>query len=100
MWRSWRRPGVVALCEEVSVKAIAGRLPANETSVGMRVQLDHLHPSAIGSVITAEATLEKVEGRPTHLHRDREGRLRPHRRGQGDACCSSSTEPGSWRSKR
>ena len=29
----------------------------------MRVQLDHLAPSAVGSHVTAEATLEKVEGR-------------------------------------
>ena len=35
----------------------------NETSVGMRVQLDHLHPTAVGTIVTAEPTLEKVEGR-------------------------------------
>ena len=29
----------------------------------MRVQLDHLAPTAIGTEVTAEATLEKVEGR-------------------------------------
>ena len=39
-------PRVVALCEEASVKAIAGRLVARQTSVGMRVQLDHLAPTA------------------------------------------------------
>ncbi|MGV3757922.1 MAG: thioesterase family protein, partial [Actinomycetota bacterium] len=29
----------------------------------MRVQVDHLHPTNVGSAVAAEATLEKVEGR-------------------------------------
>ena len=33
------------------------------TSVGVRVQFDHLAPVRTGSEIVAEATLEKVEGR-------------------------------------
>ena len=56
-------PRVVALIEEASVKAIDQQLKQGETSVGMRVQLDHLHPTAIGSTVLAEAVLEKVEGR-------------------------------------
>ncbi len=56
-------PRVVALCEEASIAALGGRLTAQETTVGMRVQLDHLAPTAVGHAVTAEATLEKVEGR-------------------------------------
>jgi predicted thioesterase len=56
-------PRVIALCEEASILALDGTLADNETSVGMRVQLDHVQPTAIGSTVTAEATLEKVEGR-------------------------------------
>ena len=56
-------PRVIALAEEAAVAALAGRLEPNETSVGMRIQLDHLAPSAVGAVVTADATLEKVEGR-------------------------------------
>jgi predicted thioesterase len=56
-------PRVVALAEEASVSALTGHLAAGETSVGMRVQLDHLNPSAVGSHVRAEATLEQVEGR-------------------------------------
>jgi fluoroacetyl-CoA thioesterase len=56
-------PRVIALAEEASCAAVAGHLAANETSVGMRVQLDHLSPSAVGSHVRAEATLEQVEGR-------------------------------------
>ena len=38
-------------------------MPDGHTTVGMRVQLDHLAPTAVGNEVTAEATLEKVEGR-------------------------------------
>lgn len=56
-------PRVVALAEEASVAALAGQLEAGHTTVGMRVQLDHLQPSAVGAQVVADATLEKVEGR-------------------------------------
>jgi fluoroacetyl-CoA thioesterase len=56
-------PRVVALAEEAAMVAVAGSLAAGETTVGMRVQLDHLHPSVVGATVTAAATLEKVEGR-------------------------------------
>jgi fluoroacetyl-CoA thioesterase len=56
-------PRLVALFEEAAMKAIAGQLHPNETTVGMRVQVDHLAPTAVGDVVTAEATLVDVEGR-------------------------------------
>jgi predicted thioesterase len=56
-------PRVVALAEEATVAALDGMLAAGETSVGMRVQLDHLSPSSVGSHVVAEAMLEVVEGR-------------------------------------
>ena len=56
-------PRVVALVEQAAVEAVRNRLDPGETSVGMRVQLDHLAPTAVGAEVTAEATLEKVQGR-------------------------------------
>ena len=56
-------PRVVALCEEAAVDAIKGRLETGQTSVGMRIQLDHLAPTAIGGSVTVDSRLEKVEGR-------------------------------------
>jgi predicted thioesterase len=56
-------PRVVGLCEEATVAVVAGKLPEGQTTVGMRVQLDHLAPTAVGGSVTAEATLERVEGR-------------------------------------
>lgn len=56
-------PRVVALCEEATCAALADHLATTETSVGMRVQIDHEKPSPVGARVTADATLEKVEGR-------------------------------------
>lgn len=56
-------PRLVALCEQAAVAAINGEIPEGSTSVGMRVQFDHLAPTMVGSTVTAEATLEKVAGR-------------------------------------
>lgn len=56
-------PRVVALCEEASVGAVDGHLQPGETTVGMRVQLDHLAPTTVGREVRAEATLEQVQGR-------------------------------------
>jgi predicted thioesterase len=56
-------PRVVCLCEEASVLALRGQLPAGQTSVGHTVQLDHVAPSKVGAKVTAEATLQKVNGR-------------------------------------
>jgi predicted thioesterase len=56
-------PRLISLCEEATVVAVAGVLGAGRTSVGVRVQFDHLAPVRVGSQVTAEAVLEKVEGR-------------------------------------
>ena len=56
-------PRLVALCEEAAIGAIEGELDEGSTSVGMRVQFDHLAPTMVGSPVTAEATLEKIAGR-------------------------------------
>ncbi len=56
-------PRIVALCEQATCAALAGHLPEGSTTVGMRVQLDHLQPTAVGDEVEAEALLEKIEGR-------------------------------------
>jgi predicted thioesterase len=56
-------PRLVALIEKASVAALSGQLGADKTSVGYEVQLAHLSPTPVGSEVTAEATLEGVEGR-------------------------------------
>ena len=56
-------PRVVALAEEATVAALAGHLEEKATTVGQRVQLDHLLPIPVGVAVRAEAKLESVEGR-------------------------------------
>jgi len=56
-------PRLIALSEEACVAVVAGRLEGGSTTVGQRVQLDHLAPTPVGGHVTAEATLEQVQGR-------------------------------------
>jgi fluoroacetyl-CoA thioesterase len=56
-------PRLVALAEEATCRAVNGELEDGETTVGMRVQINHLAPTSVGTTVTAEATLEKIEGR-------------------------------------
>ena len=56
-------PRLVALVEQASINALDGNLEPGTTSVGYEVQLAHLSPTPVGGEVTAEATLESVEGR-------------------------------------
>jgi predicted thioesterase len=56
-------PRLLALCEEAALTAVAAELSDGQTTVGMKVQLDHLAPSAVGHKVVAEAVVEKVNGR-------------------------------------
>ncbi len=56
-------PRLVALCEQASCDVVDPHLAPGRTTVATRVQFDHLAPVAVGSTVTAEATLERVEGR-------------------------------------
>lgn len=56
-------PRLLALCEEAAFTSVSAELAAGQTTVGMKVQLDHLAPSAVGHKVVAEAVVEKVNGR-------------------------------------
>ena len=56
-------PKLVALFEQATIEALTGVLEPGQSSVGMRVQVDHLQPTPVGAEITVEASLEKIEGR-------------------------------------
>ena len=60
-------PRLLAVCEEASLAALAGLLPPDLTTVAVRTQFNHLAPVGIGGSISAEATLERVEGRRLHF---------------------------------
>jgi fluoroacetyl-CoA thioesterase len=56
-------PRVLALAERATVAAVAGALEAGATTVGTRVELDHLAPSPVGADLEVRAVLERVAGR-------------------------------------
>jgi fluoroacetyl-CoA thioesterase len=56
-------PAVLALMEEAACAAVAGALGDGATSVGTRVELDHVAPSKVGTTVEAVATLTGVDGR-------------------------------------
>ena len=56
-------PRVIALCEEASFTAVEPELGPGETTVGTKVQIDHLAPTAPGHPVRAEASVEKINGR-------------------------------------
>ena len=56
-------PRVVALAEAATLAALAGQLDPGNTSVGTRVELDHLAPSPVGAEVEATAELVEVAGR-------------------------------------
>jgi fluoroacetyl-CoA thioesterase len=56
-------PRVLALVERATVAAVAGALEAGATTVGTRVELDHLAPSLVGAEVETDAVLERVAGR-------------------------------------
>lgn len=56
-------PRVIGWCEEATISAIEAHLEPGETSVGMRIRVDHVFPSALGSSVSISASLARVEGR-------------------------------------
>ena len=56
-------PRVVALCEQATVDAIAAYLEPGQTTVGVRVELEHHAPTPIGGLVRVEAELIGVKGR-------------------------------------
>ena len=56
-------PRIVALLEEATLAALEGTLDPGQTSVGMRIHVDHLAPSAPGSAVVAHVELDQVDGR-------------------------------------
>lgn len=60
-------PRLIAWCEAATLEAVAGRLPAHQTTVGGRVEFDHLAPSAVGADVVVSARVSAVSGRRIDL---------------------------------
>jgi fluoroacetyl-CoA thioesterase len=56
-------PRVLALAEAATVAAVMPLLARGETTVGTRVELDHLVATPVGHHVLARATLTRADGR-------------------------------------
>ena len=56
-------PRLLAWCEAATCAAVEAALAPGETSVGTRVQLEHLAPSAVGQEVEVTARTSYVDGR-------------------------------------
>ena len=56
-------PRVLALAEAATVVATARQMPGGMTTVGTRAEVEHRAPTPVGRMVTATATLAKVDGR-------------------------------------
>ena len=77
------RPRLIALCEEAAVAAVADALDAGCTTVGMRVQLDHLQPTRGRCRGRRRGRARTDRGPAPDVHRVGVRRRRPGRRRQG-----------------
>jgi fluoroacetyl-CoA thioesterase len=55
-------PAMIGLMEWASHKALAGRLPEGQTTVGYEVHVRHLAPAAPGTTVVVTSTLTEVKG--------------------------------------
>ncbi len=60
-------PRLLAWCEAATVAALADHLAAGSTSVGHRIRLDHLRPTAVGGEVDVWAEVTEVDGRQVTL---------------------------------
>jgi fluoroacetyl-CoA thioesterase len=56
-------PVLLAWCEAASCAAVAPALTEGRTTVGTRVELEHLAASPVGAVVAVTATLVHADGR-------------------------------------
>lgn len=56
-------PMLVGLMENAAVNALEGHLPDGDTTVGTRIDVQHLAATPVGLTVHATATLQAVDGR-------------------------------------
>jgi fluoroacetyl-CoA thioesterase len=61
-------PALVGLMEQAAVVALQGRLPDGRTSVGIRIDVQHLAATPVGMRVRARAELLAVDGRLLTFH--------------------------------
>ncbi|MCH7586073.1 MAG: thioesterase family protein [Acidobacteria bacterium] len=54
-------PWLIALCERATVAAAAGMLAPDETTVGVRIDIEHLAATPPGATVTATAEIVTID---------------------------------------
>jgi fluoroacetyl-CoA thioesterase len=75
-------PRVLALAERATVAAVAGAIGPGATTVGARVELEHLAASVVGAAVRVSAQLERVDGRVLEFAVELRDGARPVARGR------------------
>jgi predicted thioesterase len=60
-------PSMITLMEKVSCRCIEKHLEKGQTSVGTKIEVEHIAATPIGATVCAEATIEKIFGRRIEL---------------------------------
>jgi len=55
-------PRLISLCEAATVTAVSTHLAKGQTTVGIRVEIDHLAATPVGAGVAVTATLDRLEG--------------------------------------
>ena len=63
-------PRLLAWCEAATCAAVADVLDEGSTSVGTRITLEHLAPSAVGATLAVTASVAHVDGRLVRFNVD------------------------------
>ena len=56
-------PAMMALMENAAMLAVADHLPEGSTTVGGHIASSHIKPSKLGDIVTATATVTRVDGK-------------------------------------
>ena len=56
-------PAVIALAENATIAALAEFLEQSETTVGVRIEIDHSATASVGDEVVATAKVSSVEGK-------------------------------------
>ena len=56
-------PAMMALMENAAMLAVAPHLPEGSTTVGGHISASHIKPTPVGEIVTATATVTRVDGK-------------------------------------
>jgi predicted thioesterase len=72
-------PAMIALMEAAACKALAEVLKEGQTTVGSKIDVEHVAPSPIGAQVQATAMVKEVDGRKivfnVHAQDDKNGNI-------------------------